>query len=285
MSWSVPARADDPSAATGLLNAGIAAYRTGDYGLARDCFLQAQTQGDQSETLRFNLALSYYKLRDYALAQAAFESLRASASLAAAAEYHLGLVAAQSGHPEQARAHWRTTQAISDSIELRQLAELALRTLDAPPAISKWSALASAGGGVDSNRTQSSDTVRIADVDRRAAFAEVSAAARYRLDEAGDGELNGSVYRRDYEPDQVLDQTSAQLGLRGNARWSGWHLGAAVEAETAWLAADDFQNAAGLNLDAERSIGASSFGLRYRPSRIKGARDTAMWMATASAAS
>lgn len=240
--------------------------------------MQAAAQGDASETLRFNLALSHYKLGDYPAAQRAFESLRSSPSLAAVAEYHLGLVAAQTGQLQQATAHLRATQAMSDSIELRQLAELALQRLNPGAAPSKLSAAATLGGGFDSNRTQSSDRaidgVPVADIEADAGFTELFAAARYRSDRANPvlrgSELRGGLYRRDYTTDHELDQTSAQLSLRNGGRLSAWQWGVAVETDAVWLGGDHFQDAAGLNLEATRSGDASSFTLRYRPNRIIG---------------
>ncbi|MGQ0697356.1 MAG: tetratricopeptide repeat protein [Panacagrimonas sp.] len=270
--WAARADAVETNAASPF-EAGVAAYRAGEYRVARERFLQAEAAGLDGEELRFNLALSHYKLGDYASARSAFETLRSSPGFAAVAEYHLGLVAAQSGQAEQAAAHLRATQAMTDSAELRQLADMALQRLAATPGSRRWSASATAGSGFDSNRTQSSETVRLAQVDADAEFVELSAAARYLADGFLGAELRGNGYLRNYLPDHELDQHSAQLSLRKSWLVSAWQFGAAVETEAVWLGSERFQNAVGLNLDAGWSAGVSNLSLRYRPSFIEGGDD------------
>lgn len=266
--WATTARAQ--AAGDGALEAGIAAYRAGDYAQARDQFRQAQAQGAASETLRFNLALSAYKLGDYPAARTAFESLRESPALAAAAEYHLGLVAGQSGQLERAAAHLRASQAIADSPELQQLAELALQRLAAIAGPRRLSATAALAAGYDSNRSQSSETAGFEDVEPEAAFAALSATARYPAGFGHGSELRGGLYLRDYAPDQTLDQTSVQLSLRQSSAAADWQFATAIETESVWLGGDSFLNAAGLNLDGAWTSGATTLSARYRPSRIAG---------------
>lgn len=257
--------------ASAPFEAGIAAYRAGDYRQARDRFREAEVQGRSSEELRFNLALAHYKLGEYDAARAAFESLRSSAGLGAIAEYHLGLVAAQRGRKEQAAAHLLATQAMTDSTELRQLADVALQRLANEP--QRFGVFTAFGAGYDSNRTQSSETARTADVDPHAEFTELSTVARYFIGRDLGTELRGSFYARDYAPDQELDQYSAQLSLRRSWPLGVVQLGAATETEAVWLAGESFQNAAGVNLDASWTRGASTFSARYRPSVIAGGED------------
>lgn len=258
-------------AAAAPFEAGIAAYRAGDYHQARDRFREAESQGRASEELRFNLALSYYKLGEYEAARAAFETLRGSESLRDVAEYHLGLVAAQRGYKEQAALHMQATQAMTDSTELRQLVDVALQRLNTEP--QRFASYTAFGAGYDSNRTQSSDTARSAEVDPEAQFTELSAVARYFIGRDLGTELRGSFYGRDYAPDSELDQYSTQLSLRRTWPVKNWLLGAATETEAVWLGGENFQNAAGVNLDANWTDGASTYTVRYRPSIIAGGDD------------
>jgi hypothetical protein len=268
--WAPAAAGARLPAGTGAFNAGIEAYRAGDYDWALQSFLQAQLLGMSSEQLRFNLGLTYYKLEEYLEARRAFEALLGSRDFAAVSEYHLGLVAAQTGESAEAAEHFWKVRKMNVPPELRQMAAVALERLGVPVGAPRWSALANVAAGYDTNRTQSSETERLDGVDPEAEFADVSGLFRYFPQIVKESELRASAYLRDYHPDHAFDQGSGQLSLRKNWTTRRWQWGLAAEAEAALLGDDLFQSAMTLNLETTWSTGSSSISLRYRPTRVQG---------------
>ncbi len=251
------------------LEAGIRAYRAGDFGTALELFLEARAQGPESDTLLFNLGLTYYRLGNYTAARQTFLALRQRPSMTAVAEYHLGLVAAQVGQMDRATAHLRAAAA-GDSVELRRLARTALERLTDRPVARASTAYALLGLGFNSNRNQISETIRITGPEPESAYAELTGVLQYPLPRLADTDLRASVFRRDYEKDNALDQTAVQLSLRRTWRASPWRVTLAAESVAAFLGGGSLLSEYGLNLEGVRRVGSSTLRLRYRPSVIEG---------------
>lgn len=262
-----PASAED---LTGAFETGIRAYRAGDYAAALLRFREALETDPADETLRFNLALTLYQLGDYVAARENFEHLRNSAALGAAAEYHLGLVAARQERVALAAEHLQRARAMTDSSQMQGLVDLALQSLEHATHPRRGAFAVAGGVGFDSNRTQSSEDEREDRVDSESTFGQLSASVAYPLATANDVQLGGSLYLRDDAADARYDQQALQLSLRQRWPWSGWQL--AVTGESATVLLDDalFQHALGASLEAQRPLGEGSVVLRYRPRRIYG---------------
>ncbi len=254
------------------LGAGIQAYRAGDFKTALVLFLEAREQGPVSDTLLFNLGLTYYRLEDYPAARRTFLDLRQRPAMAGVAEYHLGLVAAQLGQMNRATRHLRAAAA-GDSVPLRQLARTALARLTDRPAARAPAAYASLGIGFDSNRNQIAEEIQITGPEPESAYAEFAGVVQYPLPKLTDTDLRATVFRRDYETDDALDQTVGQLSLRRTWRPGSWRVMLAAESDAAFLEGDSLQNTYGLNLEAVRRHGPSTLTLRYRPSAVDGGAD------------
>ncbi|MGQ0622961.1 MAG: surface lipoprotein assembly modifier [Panacagrimonas sp.] len=259
-----PARAD-ATAAQSRFQDGVAAYRAGDPAAALRHFEQAQAQGLDNAELRFNLGLAWYKLGEYDRAGNAFEHLRDDPTFVVLADYHLGLVAAQHGKPEAAKAYLRKVLAATESPGLHRLAQTALDRIDVRPADGGLTTSGSLGGGFDSNRNQHSDAVQVADADPEAAFVELSGGLRYSSPATGAHELRANLYLRDHVSDHLLDQHTVQASLRHPFRQAGWSASLGLDSEAAWLGGRALQQAAGISLEVQRSLGSSSLSLRLRP--------------------
>jgi hypothetical protein len=252
--------------------AGITAYRAGDFTEALQLFLAARAQGADSDALLFNLGLTHYRLGDYTAARRTFVELRQRPAMAAVAEYHLGLVAAQVGQMDRASAHLRAAAA-GDSVELRQLALTALERLTDRPSARALAAYASFGIGYDNNRNQISELIRIPGPEPESAYVEASGIVQYPLPRLTDTDVRASLFRRDYETDDDLDQSVMQLSLRRAWRPGAWRITLAGESDAAFLGGDTLLAAYGLSLEGVRRAGGSTLRLRYRPSDINAGSD------------
>lgn len=262
-------RAFASATAPSPLEAGISAYRAGDFHTALKRFLEARAQGSEEDALLFNLALTYYRLGELAAARAVFLELRARPPMAAVAEFHLGLVAAALGQMGRAAAHLRAAAA-GDSPELRRLARIALDRLSDRPIAREPAAYAAVGAGYDNNRNQVSELIRIAGPEPESAYAELTAVLLYPLPRFDDTDVRAMLFRRDYETDGELDQSVLQLSLRRAWQPSLWRITLSGETDAAFLAGDTLLAAAGFGLEGVHRLGRSTLRLRYRASRIEG---------------
>ena len=264
----VPAFASDQAP----IEAGIRAYRAGDFAAALQFFEAARAQGADGDALVFNLGLTQYRLGNYGAARRTFLELRQRPDMTALAEYHLGLTAAQVGQMERATTHLRAAAA-GESAELRQLALTALDRLTDRPVGREPAGYVAFGFGYDDNRNQISETIRIPGPAAESAYAEFSGVLQYPLPRLPDTDLRATLFRRDYEKDDALDQTALLLSLRRAWRANLWRITLAAESDFAFLEGDSLLNAYGISLESVRRVGPSTLRLRYRPSAIQAGPD------------
>jgi hypothetical protein len=250
-------------------DAGVRAYRDGDFATALQEFETARTAGGNSDQLLFNLGLTLYRLEEYRAARDVFLELRARPAMAELAEYHLGLVAAGLGELDAAAAHLGVV-ARSDAPEMRQLAQTALARLERPTRPRVWSAYARIGPGYDTNRNQIAESLEIEGPSPESAYLELYGVVNGRLRRLGNSTFQATAFVRDYEVDDERDQSAVQLLLRKSWRTSRWRLAVAGEFESAVLDGASLQNVYSVSLEAARRLGNSTLRLRYRPSVIAG---------------
>lgn len=253
--------------ASAALDAGVRAYREGDFAAALGHFRQALADEPDSSAALFNLGLASYRLKDYAGARRSFLALRERPGMAAVAEYHLGLVAARLGQIGRAENHLRAAAA-GDSERLRELARAALQRLDEHPSARLPAAYLTIGGGLDDNRNRVNESIDIPGQDRESAYSEMYALLQYPVRSIDDLDLRATVFRRDYETDDELDQSALQLSARRNWRPEHWRLTLAAETESVLLRDDGHVNSVGLGFEGLRRVGSTTLRLRYQPAHI-----------------
>lgn len=142
---TAPARASSQQA-------GIDAYEAGDYQQAREHFERAREAGDVSDSLMYNLAVTYYRLGDLERADALFARLQQSRHRALAT-YNRGLVALAGENHATARQWFYDVLSLNPPDALRNLAESQLERLSGKPAgrFHEVTTRVVAGAGYDSN--------------------------------------------------------------------------------------------------------------------------------------
>jgi len=253
--------------------AGVRAYRSGDFATALRHFQQAQADGASNDQLLFNLALTLYRLEQYDAARDMFLDLREHSGMEGPADYHLGLIAAQRSDNNEAVLRLSAV-ANSDSSELRQLAQTALERMQGSQPAPRIAAYARTGLGFDSNRNQISESLRIEGPEAESAYADFYGSVLQRLRSTGGSgsvgrtDVRASLFVRDYEVDDALDQAAISLALRKVWRVRSWSVTLGGEFEAATLDNHGLYELLSLNIDAARRMGSSTFRLRYRPSII-----------------
>jgi tetratricopeptide (TPR) repeat protein len=250
-------------------DAGVRAYRDGDFDTALHHFERARAEGPDSDQLSFNLGVTLYRLEHYAAAREVFFELRTRPGMTDIAEYHLGLIAAGLGDIDEAVMHLRAA-ALSDSVQLRGLVQTALGRLVRPIPASRTAGYTRTGVGFDSNRNRISESLQLEVPESESAYADVYGALTHRFRSPRDTELRGSFYVRDYEVDDALDQTAISLALRKSLRSAPWRLTFSGEFEAATLDDHGLSDVYSLSVEAARRIGSSTLRLRVRPSAIVG---------------
>jgi len=253
------ARAQAPGNAE--FEAGVGAYRSGDYAAALRSFSAAREQGFDGPQLHFNLGLTYYQLRRLGEARAEFEALRRYPDYAGIADFHLALVAAREGDRVQAEGLWRSLERGPDAA-LAQRAGVALERLAAGQARPAATRYLLAGAGYDSNPALLDESVQPAG----GASSDTELFGAFDLPLAGTARaatvLHGGAYLKNYSDDNGADQRGWFAGLSREGddgkRWGSWGL----EASTSALDGEPFLRIVGVQ--AQRGPAAGSPGSRVR---------------------
>ena len=249
------------------MEAGVQAYRESDFPTALRYFRQAAAEQPDDSAVQFNLGLTLYRSGDYVAARKIFLRLRPEPGMSAIAEYHLGLVAARLGQSDRASKHLRAAAA-GDSPRLRDLARAALSRLGERPDARTATAYAMLGAGFDDNRNRVSKAVEVAGQDPESAYVDMVGQGVYPLPWAQEFDVLATAFRRDYETDDELDQSSLQFSLRRTWRPGAWRLSLAAESESILLRDNSLVQSAGLGFEAVRRVGKSTLRLRYQPAHV-----------------
>jgi hypothetical protein len=193
--------------------------------------------------------------------------LREHSGMSGAADYHLGLIAAQRGDRDEAVLRL-SAAAAGDSPELRRLAQTALGRLQDQRPARRFAGYARGGLGFDSNRNQVSESLRIEGPQPESGYADVYGSVIQRLAGPGRTDLRANLFVRDYAVDDALDQAAILLGLRNAWPIRTWTLALGADLEAAMLGGHGLYEVLSLNIEAARRFGSSTLRLRYRPSVI-----------------
>lgn len=262
--------------------AGVAAFRAGDYRGALTAFHDAERRGLQNPNLDLNLGLAHFRLGQFQEARACFERVRGDLRYTAIADYHLGVMAAQLGDRETALYYLQSVQQVAQSPALRDQATVALRRLDDVPLEEEPSTadvdepdgvyFLRAATGFDSNPELANDTLDRPAADDGAGYAELRGNLEHPL---GTGGLGTTLFRADlaarqHDSEEGFDWQSGALGLRQAWRLGAWRLGAGGEGGAGWLDGQAYEGSATALLDGRRKLGASTLSLRYEGERLAG---------------
>lgn len=251
--------------------AGVEAFREGDYSRALDHFQNARRAGLDTPALHYNLGATHYRLEQHERARREFEQLLRFERWAPLAHYNLGLIAERQGRDEEAMRHFRTAERESADPKLRNLAARALAQAEAPPR-KRWSALVSLAGGFDSNVTLSDEPELVGVTDQDDVFLELLGAARgYVTGDRSDGvRLDGALYVKEYPDIDRFDEIALRFGASKDRHWRGWSTGAGGIIDVIFLDDEHFQNVFTFNLEGSRPVGPGwTLDLRNRLSRIQ----------------
>ncbi|MCK7579436.1 MAG: tetratricopeptide repeat protein [Chromatiales bacterium] len=133
--------------------AGLSAFRGGDYRQALTRFEQARRAGYDSATLDYNVGVSHYKLGDYQQARSALQRAARSPELRGVAYYTLGLTALRLDEPQQALSWFEQVRAATTDESLQALAARQVASLESTPRDPprEWLANVAVNAGYDDN--------------------------------------------------------------------------------------------------------------------------------------
>lgn len=279
--FGTPALATEARGADAF-EAGVTAFRAGNYRAALDAFRAAQRQGLKSANLDLNLGLAHYRLGQFYEARGHFEKVRGDLRYTAIADYHLGLMAAQLGDREAALYHLQSVQALASSPALRDQATVALRRLDDVPLEEEpatadveqpdGSYFLRAATGFDSNPELVNDTLDRPVETEGAGYAELRGNLEHPLAATG---LGTTLFRADlsvrqHDGEEGFDWQSGELGLRQAWRARGWRLGLGAEGGAGWVDGEACQSTGTAIVDGRRRLGPVGLMLRYEAQRVAG---------------
>ncbi|HKJ70304.1 MAG TPA: tetratricopeptide repeat protein, partial [Gammaproteobacteria bacterium] len=255
--------------------AGVAAFKAGDFRRAAEHFEAAREAGMASPALLYNLGVSYYRLGRYAKAAAAFRALTDAPANRGLAHYNLGLVALARDDDAGARRHFRQARELAGDDRIRRLAGERLAELRRGERRGsdgrRVSALVSASLGYNDNVTLSPDELVTAS-DTADHFLEYLAAGTVQLrgDNRNGWQLKGSLLGIDYADINRYDQTYLRAGPEWDHRWGPWDTDLAAYVDWVRLDGELFERIYTAEAEGLRRVtGHTALRLRYRFSRIQ----------------
>lgn len=234
--------------------AGLQAFRAGDYATALEHFESAQQAGVDSPGLYYNLGVVHYRLGHYEQARQAFTQAAASQEFASLAQYNLGLVALKQGDQQRALAAFRKAQEGKDIAVLRladeQIARIEKASKAEPDA---WNFSFGIYGGYDDSIV---DPVTQIGTTTGDSFTEIFVGTRgivsgdsrrgVRLDLAG--------YFVRYAEEDSNDADVFRAGLSGLTPLGRWQTETSIQLERSALGGEGYLQAAHLVASGYRPL-------------------------------
>ena len=267
--------------------AGVAAYRAGQYPKALKSFQSAERAGMSSQNLDLNLGLTYYQLGRYDEARPYFERVRNDLRYTQIADYHLGVMAGKKGERDEAMYYLGSVQSLSTSRDLRDMASFEMRRLEdtslddevlTPDVdVPDGTYYARLSAGYDSNPELTSDAVNRPVSEAGAGYADLRANLEHPL--VG-GPYGTTLFRADlslrqHNSEDGYDHQSGELGLRQSWRAGRWRFGVGADGGASWLDGNAYQGVGAVNGDARRRFGETQMTLRAEVQSIAGEGDYA----------
>jgi hypothetical protein len=263
--------ADD---ADNSFQAGLKAFRSGDYQNALGHFEEARRLGLNRPGLDFNLGVSYYKVQDYPLARDAFIRAATNTNIRPLAYYNLGLVELRLDNRQAATRWFREARAATQNEDLKSLAERMLAKLEGQPGIDTvktakawWLSSVSLNTGYDDNLIDPTDQSGSNTGD---GFTELFALTGGPLTGTfNDGiRFDLSAYAIRYQDIDAYNMNVLRGGLSSNKPLGAWQARMGIELEHSTLGDDAYLNGAHLLVSTERIEGDKRLRLRYRASHF-----------------
>jgi tetratricopeptide (TPR) repeat protein len=259
-------------AATGEehFQAGVTAFRAGDYLYALSRFEQARRAGYDSPVLDYNVGVSHYKLGDYRQARPALERATRSPELRGVAYYNLGLTALRLDETQQALSRFEQARAVATDESLKALAERQIASLESRPRDPprEWLANLAVNLGYDDNIVDPvTETGQVLEDGLVELLALVSGPVAGTL--RNGVRVDGSLYAVHYREYDEYDMTVLRAGVAGLRVLGDWQGELAGHYEASTLGGDDYLHTAQLTLaGARRWAESARLRLRYRYARI-----------------
>lgn len=249
---------------------GVKSANTGDYQVALDAFLRAQSQGMKKPTLDYNLAVAYYRLGRYSEARKVFTRLAREPQFTHMAYFNLGLIANKTGDERSAIDWFMRTYRNTPNEKLKALSARALKRLgiDAEREASskKWGGFAAINAGYDSNvRLANEDLIGVANEGDYSY--EVMAVGNYWLSGGRNGGVRLSLTAdvQKYQTFSSYDFSQFNLGLVHLGQLGGWNTRVTGAWNESYLGGNNYQRTFAGEMRGRYAMGTDKYlRLRYR---------------------
>lgn len=254
--------------------AGIHAFKGGDYGQALRHFEAARREGNTSANLVFNLAVTYYKLQRYDRSETLFRQLEKNPDYRDIARYNLGRIAMRRGNDEAAARRFREVRRTSGNEKLRRLAGEALGRLGHPASMRTstapardWMVLLNAGAGYNDNPLAFPELQQSPVNANSDSFMEfLGYGQKYLNGRSGRGlRLYGFAYTKQYFDTSVVDVTTASIGLAGEDSYQDWQYEYGGDVAHSQVDGHTLTNRMEGEFKIARGFGDNKLSLTYRP--------------------
>lgn len=244
-----------------LFQIGVQEFNKGEYENAVYYFESARGKGVQTNSLYYNLGVSYFKTKQYDLAKKAFREIVDSEGLSALAHYNLGLVALQKDNLSEATKHFETVFKTAKDQKLKLLAQRQLAKKKRIPDKQKVAGFFSFAAGYDDNVNLDSEA-EIQDDSVSDSFYEMSAGINHQPLNTQDKrlQLGLSGYLAKYSEHNENDFSSVKVYTAYIDKIGAWKTKTTADASMLYLDSKPFERILGLSLAGSYKI-KSQFAL------------------------
>jgi hypothetical protein len=256
--------------------AGVDAFRAGEFEVALAHFEAASEAGLQAPTLQYNLGVTHLRLGQLDGAHAAFSRIANDPEWGPLSHYNLGLIEARRGNKARAHQHFRLAHARTDSPRLRQLAAAQLGETDRTPARRlvdrSWHGSLELSSGAESNVLLTHDDAALGFDNGDDYFVEfLGTAGRYVSGHAGNGwRIDAGGYYRHYRELDDFNVGVLSFGAAHQRPHADWQLQIGANVDLQFAGGDRFATMPGLRLQAGRDLGGVRMRIRNDINYIDG---------------
>lgn len=222
LSAAIAAQAQDSAS-----NPGISAFNEGRYQEALVVFEQQEREGESTDALQYNIAVSLYRLQRYDEAKTRFLSLVDKAQWHVLVQYNLGLLAQAQGEHEEALRLFRAGAQQQENERVASLAQAKVTQIETAPLAAspvvaapqvepkRFSGVISLSGGDDSNATSLANDLLETKSNAGDSFHEILLYGQYQLSGTARNGLNvyGLGFDRAFNEFSRLDSRVIGGGL------------------------------------------------------------------------
>lgn len=248
---------------------GIKSFKTGEYQLAEQYFLEAKNQGYTALKIDYNLGVATFKQKKYDDAIIHFNKLVSHSQFTTIANYNIGLSLERQANIEEAEKYFKLAANDKANKKIQYLAQRKLDEKEQAPPVEKtknWDVYASISYGYDDNVELIAQ-----DIASNKGDSYIQSYARAKYKSVVGARAYVSIFDINYNDFDDENYQIVRVGVDYPFNFKDWEITPALEYSESELGDEDYQDITDYRLKARKRFGKNSLTLSYRYSDINAA--------------